>query len=80
MQCNHSIRNNLRYSHCEEAAWVQNLCLDCRKVMVSEADLATAELTASSGPPPDVSISTASLRKYFYNTTCILRMIQYMTQ
>ena len=53
--------------HCEEAAWVQNLCLDCRKVMVSEADLATAELTASSGPPPDVSISTASLRKYFYN-------------
>ena len=67
MQCHHSRRHNFSSNHCEEAAWVQNLCLDCRKVMVSEADLATAELTASSGPPPDVSISTASLRKYFYN-------------
>ena len=71
MQCHQSIRHNFLSSHCEEAAWVQNLCLDFRKVIVSEADLATAELTASSGPPPDVSISTASLRKYFYNTTCI---------
>ena len=52
---------NLHILHWEEAAWVQNLCLELRNLMVSEAEAETAELTGSSGSLPR---SAASLLRY----------------
>ena len=43
--------------YCEEAAWVQNLCLELRNLMVSEAEEDTAVLMGSSLSRPRSSAS-----------------------